>query len=414
MPNRFEEIEEEVLREPDEKPYVREREEEVSEPNDRLESLDEAFLKNPHLVNEGFRSAEEIFKHWGAESKVPVPERLAPLLRFKAFNDTVLAVQEISDEPPLTDRRGFRQFEKLAEKELKAESDPYLPTIGTEIEIPRSLPVRGNRLALFEASRKLGIPKTGTQDEEWEFAVPYTYSAEAQNAYLHELIRGGYIETEESDEGKRIKAGGRGTFSLHLNIEIPKDVTRGRPEFTEHAHLDPFHLAATRLSFALSSAFSSAERITNREYVHPVIWGHSSEWSKPKRKQARDSEDNESARRLEIRSLEVRDQTLYRLLHEIQNLSAALFSEFRTERDGAEEILAGIWERFHEASDDLARQYGVSPFGLDLGETEKTLKIATAIHSSDFQKEMRSLVTSFSQEVEIVLDEARKKREQIN
>lgn len=409
--NRFEEIEEQVRREPDEKPTVHERDEDVVEESELLDPLDEAFLKNPLLIEEGFRAADEMFERWEVEARVPVPERLTPLLRFKALNDTILAAQEVSGEPPLLDPKGFRQFEKLSEKELQAEDDPHLPTIGTEVEIPHSLPVRGNRLKLFEASRKLGIPKEGTSDEEWEFAVPYTYSAEAQNAYLHELIRGGYIETEEVEGGKRIKAGGRGTFSLHLNIEIPSEITQKHPASRENASMDPFHLAVTRLTFAFSSAFSSPERIKGGEYVNPLHWGNLAEWSKPKRDGEEKMGDENKIRRLEIRSLEVRDKTLYRLLHEAQTLSVALFSEFRSKRDGVEDVLAGVWERFHEASDDLARHYGVSPFGLDFGELEKAVKIAKMIEFSDFQKEMRALITSFSQEVETVLDEAKKKRE---
>lgn len=409
MNNRFEEIEELVRREPDEEPAVRGRVEETDD-SGFLDVLDEALLKDPHLLEKGLEAAEKERRDWKKRSDTPLPGQLGPLLKFKIFNDVVLGAEEISGEPKLGEKQGLSQFKKLAEKESAAEADPYLPTIGTEVEIPHSFPIRGNHLKLFEATRSF-VEKTGSVDEEWEFAVPYTYSADAQNAYLHELIRGNYIPTEESEGKKGIIAGGKGRFPLHVNVEIPEEITQNRPADGKDPHQDPFHIAATRFSFALSTAFSSPERIAGKAYVDPVHWGNSAERSKPKRGTLSAAEGDETIRRMEIRSLEVRDQTLYRLLHEAQTIAVALFSEFRPRRDETEEELSEIWERFNEASDDLARRYGVSPFGLDYGRAEQTRQIVETLRGTDLQKEMRSLITSFSREIQEVLDEARKKRQ---
>lgn len=404
MLNRFEEIENEILIEPDEDPVVRERKDIIPKETDFLDPLDEAFLKNPKLLEEGFRAADEILERWETEAKTPLPERLRALLGFQAFNDVILGAEDIGKEPTLFSPKGFHKFEKLAEEELKAEDDPYLPTIGTEVEIPRSLPVYGNRLRLFEASKKLGIPKAGTPDEEWEFAVPYTYSAAAQNAYVHELIRGGYIETEEVTDGKRIKAGGKGTFPLHLNIEIPNEIIDRYPRDSDNLHKNPFDVSVTKLTQAFSIAFSSPERIEKKEYVYPVIWGRGGDISKPKRENHSGNERN--PRKLELRSLEVRDKTLYRMLHEAQNLAAALFAHFRG-TDEIELVLSKIWEQFDEKLSGLNVKYETTSFALDEDEKEQTRLLAETIRTTDLQNEMRALITEISLPIHRALNDAR-------
>lgn len=428
MTNRFEEIEHEVLTERDEEPEIRSRDEEPAAETERLDELDEAFLKNPHLVEEGFRAADEIFSLWEERASVPVPERLRVLLGFKAFNDTVLRATELDLEPPVSGERGMRHFERLAEDELRAEDSPYLPTIGTEVEVPEKLPVRGNRSKLFQASQQLGIPNGW--DEAWEFVVPYTYNSRSQSALIHELIRGGFISTEPTSEGPR-KIYGAGDFSLHVNIGIPEDLNALAERFHLFHTLPPhstdprifpesvteenqraswaFRVSVDTLTNAFTYAFTSPERLRKRKTRsrHSISDNATEKTKKPSRKIEHLFDESDDILRLEVRSLEVRDKTLYRMLSEIQNISAALFSCHRQEKDGGDEALGESWKTFQEKAWVILRQ-----FGLQLDDLDKNPDASIAVlNRTPLQDEFRRLITATSSEIAGILRATEQKRE---
>lgn len=144
-----------------------------------------------------------------------VPERLAPLFKLHTFNNSLLERNALEGALPGAINETFK-FHKIIDEEWKAEENPYLPTIGVEIEIPRELEHRPNRI-LYEATEDLGVPNG--YDQAWEFATPFSYSAKAQSSPVHELIRGGYIPTEFVEGTPKIM---RMYASLHVNEAVDK------------------------------------------------------------------------------------------------------------------------------------------------------------------------------------------------
>lgn len=395
--------EDEILREPEEEILIRGKDDEETFV---ISEVEELALRNPKFhIEDAEVWAKKSEKEYSKKNEVP--ERIKPLLGLRLLNDYVeSALQKKKPEMERPER-----FQKIAESEIWGEEGPYLPTIGTEIEIPHSLPIRGTRAELFRATERLGIPKAGTPNEEWEFAIPYTYSAEAQSAYAHELIRGGFIETEETEEGKQIRGGGNGMFSLHLNIGIPDTLwevldalikEKGEKDAISFIKKD-----TAIFTYAFTTGFSSSSRIEKGKYGRPTYFGIWAEKSK-KSEEHRSSENiSEDSRRIELRSLEVRDKTLYRMFKEAQNLSSALFAEHAPQRDRNQEALSKIWERFQKNTIKLLESYSIAN---NLDEEQNQERIADAVGKTSIQKEMRALITATSLEIEKVLNEARKKR----
>lgn len=390
MRNFFEKLPEEILSEPEEEPFLRERNEETKEESDSLSSLEEALLKNPKLIEELVQKAHQDLKQY-EKNEGEIPERLRPLFLLREFNRGIERGLNETENVSKLDTREEREeikFKKVLEEEKSAKGNPYLPTLGTEIEIPHYIP--DDRLKLFKATEQLGIRKGG--DPYWEFAVPFTYGAGAQSKMIHELIRGEFISTTEEENGRKILYRGK-EIPLHVNIGVPeglKDSFRNKKE-----ELKIFIDSVQILTNAFSYAFSSPERIHKNEWENSFF--ATREDVEKGRKHKKNSVSLEGTveefnERLEIRSLEVRDETVYRLLEQIQKLSSALFCSFKEENDTVEFRLKEIWEHFELDTTELIRSHGLTLNALDT----KTSKVADAIRETQIQSKMRELITKTS------------------
>lgn len=200
-------------------------------------------------------------------------------------------------------------------------------------------------------------------------------------------------------------------FSLHLNIGIPDTLwevldalikEKGEKDAISFIKKD-----TAIFTYAFTTGFSSSSRIEKGKYGRPTYFGIWAEKSK-KSEEHRSSENiSEDSRRIELRSLEVRDKTLYRMFKEAQNLSSALFAEHAPQRDRNQEALSKIWERFQKNTIKLLESYSIAN---NLDEEQNQERIADAVGKTSIQKEMRALITATSLEIEKVLNEARKKR----
>lgn len=240
-----------------------------------------------------------------------IPEKLKPALHLYFFNNYIARQGNVPEGGYKEEiKKGLSRFQSYIEAEGEAEKKLILPTIGIEIEIPGKFEkiTTLQDHDFFDATQKLGIP--AGYDQIYEFATGYSYSAKTQSMLAHELIRGGFIQTK-TKEGKN-QIDGKGDFSLHVNLGFPNKFVSSKLE-----------AAADVLTNALTYGFTSPERLKKRKTSTRVNFELAEA-----AQQSTDSKDN--WKRLEIRSLEVRDETLYRLLSEAQLLGAALFSNFST------------------------------------------------------------------------------------
>jgi hypothetical protein len=325
-----------------------------------------------------------------------IPEKIMPVLNLHVFNDLIWNEDETYSEEDK--ERTLKKFRSFIEAEQEAEASLFLPTIGVEVEVPSKFDVNNE---LCRATEALGIPKDA--DESWEFSTDFSYSAHTQSALIHELIRGGFIETENDGEKNGRKIRGSGDFSMHLNLGVyPEIRDRLRKDERLQSH---YEHSADVLVNALTYAFTSPDRLNKRKTSSRVETFKDSVPTKKKRTsyEVKDATSN----RLEIRSLEVRDKTVYRLLSESQLLGEALFSNFLDERSGANIDLSDAWERFEERASALLAAENIALSDIDLEE----YKAVEKLKRTNIRREMREAVSDAAREIGYIIEENKKNRE---
>jgi hypothetical protein len=184
-----------------------------------------------------------------------VPDRLKPALRLYFFNNIMDRKGEDPDggyEKEILE--GVKRFKSFIENERNAERNTVLPPIGIEIEIPDKFKeFTIEDYDFFYATEDLGIP--AGKDVRYEFAPQFSYSAKSQSILAHELIRGGFIETVNTNGKKEIR--GEGDFPLHVNLGYPARIKNEENKIK-------FEKSADILVNALTYAFSSPERLRKR------------------------------------------------------------------------------------------------------------------------------------------------------
>ncbi len=357
------------------------------------------------LLREGKYSPEQITsntqKAIELTEQIPdLPETIKPAIQLFFFNNLNAFDSQLSEEERNTmNHRTLEKYKQYIVLEKKAEEDPLLPTIGVEIEVPSDFPVDEK---YFSATEYLDIPNG--YDQAWEFACKFSYSASTQNFLVHELIRGGFIETEEQQERKKIR--GSGDFSLHVNLGLPLELTaylNNPKNITKDQAYNEYGERADRLVNALTYGFSSQERLNNRKTKIRMNLTNYAEKSK-KRSSATAEEQPEQWSRLEIRSLELRDLTFYRMLKEAQLLAAALFSR-SLEVGGKEETglsrawkLSKAWNDFESKVDEILSQHN-----LKLDSLDDDIRWGKVLEQTNIQKEMRNLITDTSKLIQNII-----------
>lgn len=244
------------------------------------------------------------------ESESP-PETLKSVLTLMKFNELSHNYEDSIASTAEHRKKRLQEIEEVYR--LKSQ---IIPTIGTELEVP---------LEVISDEQKLILDKIGIrcQTEEYdviEIAPFYSYSASTQSRMLQEYVYLG-INQENIRKEKQIDT------SLHLNFGVPQNINPFSVDF----------LLETRvLTDAITYGFTPPERIFSRKT-------HSSRELKPAWKGL-------SAWRLELRTPDFSSTTTFRMLEEVQLLTAACFAHLRDLSDqeiSEEELkLSSLWTEF--------------------------------------------------------------------
>jgi len=283
------------------------------------------------------------------------------------------------------------RLEVLEETEREG-AFPLLQTIGWEVESPRKLFTRSlnGKYALF--FDLMGIPRNkvnadiqpGKLDsyghsEYWEFSTHPAYSADLANRTLCELIKGNFIphlEGSATDEDRHTLLDNK-LVSLHINIGIPPRLTqRNMPVISES---EDIKFLASSFEFAYTSSIRHAHRsqtvISNIRSAKPL----------------EDQSDKEIFR-LEVKALEVRDASTYRLMREIQLVAASTFAYV----GGYNIPLATSWESIREDIKRIYEKYSVNPELI----THHS-QAAEKVKEVDFIRELRRVLTIGAQRIKL-------------
>lgn len=377
-------------------PPFRERKEEnpyFEGESEFITDLEVRALQNPGWIRELSESAEQQLRDYELEyGELPVAVR--PLYLLHQLNDEVeQQIAEDADRVAESQVRGRGRIDQLIREERRTEMNSHIPTIGIEIEIP--FEPNPAQKELFQATLQFGIPKDRDYEGAWEFSVPYSHSAHVQAAIVRELIRGGFIQT--TSDQKQIA--GEGDFALHVNLGVPENLRVSadvaHEDATSEGESRAFSDSIHWLTNALTYAFSSSERLRKGKYnksVQVVKGANSVEGT---------------TERVEIRSLEVRDKTVYRMLEEIQMLGAGLFAAYKENPDDADHALAAIWNAFEEEVQQLFNEKETDDHALE----ENVLVAIRALEKTDIQKRLRALITAAALKLYAVREQEEASRE---
>lgn len=214
-----------------------------------------------------------------------------------------------------------------AEKLAAVPANP-LPTIGWEVEARNKsaphFPQDNTKPTYEDFFKAMGWfnfnnnIKSFWETDVVEFSPLPSYTAEVSSRLLSELIKGGFVpslrkSTDPSDIREYL---GDKLISLHINLGVPKKSDKFGDEE-----------ARERVSWKFSSIFalgySSSDRLIHR------FTSHLDSFKSGAGEGVIDTNKGTSnSGRVEIKALEVRDRSAYRLMWEIQNLGAAFFESY--------------------------------------------------------------------------------------
>lgn len=254
-----------------------------------------------------------------------------------------------------------KKLSPLIDEELREGQRNILPTIGIEVESPRRTTVQylAHEYGVFfdfVGMPRNKINKYGNSDfPMWEFSPPPSYSADVQARVLAGLIKGRFIPSLTfSKKPKDIMylLDEKGV-SLHVNLGLPKSLNwlhnkwlqklgrEPRPDPLQE-DLVPEDVDIFASAFAL--AFSSLQRLDKRQSSDVFMI-----------KKCDNSPLGGREYRLEIKALEVRDESVYRLLREIQLVGAALFGYLEGNN------LYPIWKNLRGKIERVFQEFDVNP-----------------------------------------------------
>ncbi len=356
--------------------------------NQKFSSLkDEPVYKQRDILKNAIQKANDLVAQLD-----DIPNKLKPALRLYFFNNIIERKGQDPDNGYNKEiQDGIERFKVFIDHEKSAERGKVLPPIGIEIEIPDTFKeFTVEDYDLFYATEDLGIP--AGKDIRYEFAPQYSFSAKSQSMLVHELIRGGFIETVDKNGKKKIR--GEGDFPLHINLGFPAHLINKENK-------TKFKKSADVLVNALTYAFSSPERLKKRIDTSRFKLQLA---ETPDNFEQKLSFSNEIGKwqRLEIRSLEVRDATVYRLLSEAQLLGTALFSSFENLKikRSYQVVLEHIWQKFEKDVNCIIKEYHIDNNDID----DSKLKSRLILKYTNLSKKFRNLITETSLSIKQVLE----------
>lgn len=322
-----------------------------------------------------------------------IEETAIPALKLHLFNYLSRHAQATEEEL----EKEFARINRLSdiEREYGAKNNP-LPTIGIEIELPRTH-LSQERVEILT---QLGIPNEDAIDMEqefWEVNPGYSYSPWVQARTLEELAEFGAIPLDANEREKRVSK----------NIELPLHINFGIPE---HIHISEDRdmnsgewSEVVLLNDCLNYAFTSPERLEGGKYgrtYHAVKEGSRSKKT-VRGKSGVTQIGTGGPHRLELRAFEFRDYPTFRLLTESQKIVAMLFAHLGNARlrDTQEVALAELWKNFSSDVRTLFAQKALAPNAIETFG-EKIIKANfNELRETDLRARSRAIVTHYAQSV---------------
>lgn len=270
-----------------------------------------------------------------------------------------------------------RSYKLINDEVTMSDAKNPLPTIGFEVESPsKPFDSKGDTIGYKFFFDAIGMPRNKVNAGEivstfWEFSPPPSYCAAVQRRILHELLEGGFIPSlrySQKPEDIREYLDDK-LVSLHLNLGIPNRIERELPNFGN----DPDVLL---FSSMFAYAFTSPLRLQHRSQQ---VFANIKEADQTKKGGGQN-------KRLELKAFEVRSETTYRLMEEVQLLAAALFAY----TGDYEEDLALAWRKVSEQAGKVYERYGVEA---NILKDNKT-KAAEVASNLKFVRILRHIITA--------------------
>jgi hypothetical protein len=310
------------------------------------------------LHNDFLQGAEEMIK------VVNSPERAAPAIKMHFLNFLRSGIGHTNEEAEIE----IRKMQELADKEQKYKANEKVPTIGTEIEIPKEWMGKGVATELDT----LGIhnEEEPHHDTLWEINQNWSYSYAVQARVIEECRKMEVVRNPEND----------GALSLHVNFGIPKFINN-------HIRIHD-NLYSLEFVNASAAAYSSVNRLKRRKTT--------STYSVKE-----DADDNPKTGyyRFEIRPHEFKDKQAYKMLFELQMLTAGFFAfskdKFAPEASDKQDLeLSKEWQEFMDKCNALFDKYGIKRENLP--DTDYTEQILVMENDPEFVPSIQKLFSEYA------------------
>lgn len=320
---------------------------------------------------------------------------VAPAARLFLFAKGTLT-QQREGRAPLPDEqdRWQKKIARMVEEEQWYRQAQVLPTIGIEIELPKSV-INTQKQDILNA---LHIP-AGTEPSFpglYEVNPDFTYSALPQARILQSMDD---LNMLPVDRDGRIPT--RSMLSLHVNFGIPAKLDDRSKVFE---NMRQRGLQAMTLANAFVVGFSNPDRIlkrktreavkvkpTHRDYKKGYVKIHSP-----------------SLHRLEIRPAEFRDYPTYRLLIEGQRVTAALFASVAKHYELAlsptEELLSETWNTFEREVRQAFLAKRITIEDIDHADDRNHQRVWAAMVQGDVSDTVRKSIHQCSARVAKILE----------
>lgn len=287
-------------------------------------------------------------------------------------------------------------FLRQVEKSVSNPDNP-LPTIGWEVEIPRK-PLNVSRVGMYalffdfmglprnrdRTSVVPGSPSTYERSSSffWEFSTAPAYSAAVVRRILCELIKGGFIPHLDGSStalDRRDLLDDK-LVSLHINLGIPSWLFNEPRDGAIDSQED-----AVLLASSFEFAYTSPERFAYRSQTSVVGSKAAEQTTK---------NNDPQPYRLELKAFEVGSANTYRLMEEIQLVTAATFGAMA----GRDIPLTPIWQKTRARIQTVYAKYYIEPKMI----TNKT-EAADKVRDGDVQRDLRQILTDAAHQVRLSL-----------
>lgn len=354
-----------------------------------------ARLGSPERIQETADWVEEVLAQYN------FPEAVENVVSLQLFNAMAKNPSLDSEE---IDKIIVEAEELEALEEALSGRDNPLPTIGIELEVPKTEATE----SLVSVLEQLDIKNTieGESGQLWEVNGVYSYGAKLQARMLQELAKSGFVPLEKGNQPvsennqndlARYQIPRSAPLSLHINL--------GLSFMADKRMLGKYSTEATEMSDILVLAYSSPERLETRKSIESITSDKSAEATiKNKPLLGR-----RPRHRIELKAVEFKDASSYQLLFRSQLLGAALdsYAEFHegglTGQHSNRRQLAEIYSRFLMEADRLMIKYHLPEWGM-LESSGSQAVIISKLKETDLQQDARSLVRQFAGEVSRLLN----------